>query len=43
MTIYISTGGIKTSKADEVAINYLNNGINTIELSGTCYYPKIIE
>ena len=43
MTIYISTGGFKTSKADEVAANYLKNGINTIELSGTSYYPNLLN
>lgn len=43
MTIYISTGGFKTSKADEVAINFLKNGINTIELSGTCYHPNLLN
>ena len=39
MTIYISTGGFKTSKADEVAINFLKNGIILLN----CQAPVIIQ
>ena len=43
MTIYISTGGFNTSKAEDISSNFLNIGIDTIELSGTSYHPNIIE
>jgi sugar phosphate isomerase/epimerase len=43
MTIYISTGGFNTSKVEDISSNFLNIGIDNIELSGTIYHPNIIE
>lgn len=42
MTVYISTGGYKNSKAEEISKNLMKEGINAIELSGTMYHPEII-
>ena len=43
MTIYISTGGYKNLKAKQVAKDFIKDGVNTIELSGTSYYEEIIS
>lgn len=43
MTIYVSTGGFKNSKIDEISKSLLKEGIDSIELSGTIYYPEIIS
>jgi len=43
MTIYVSTGGYKNSKAEEISKSLLQDGIDSIELSGTIYHPEIIS
>tara|TARA_B110001450_G_scaffold255495_2_gene283218 strand:- start:7177 stop:7584 length:408 start_codon:yes stop_codon:yes gene_type:complete len=43
MTIYISTGGYRTTKAEEISTNLMKEGINSIELSGTLYHDEIIS
>jgi len=43
MTIYVSTGGYKNLKAEEISKNFLKEGMNSIELSGTVYHPEIIS
>ena len=43
MTIYISTGGYRTTKAEEISTSLMQEGINSIELSGTLYHDEIIS
>ncbi len=43
MTIYVSTGGYKNLKAEEISKSLLEEGIDSIELSGTMHHPEIIS
>ena len=39
MTVYVSTGGYRDSKAEEISKSLMEEGIDSIELSGTMYHP----
>ena len=43
MAIYISTGGYKDSSAEKICKDLFNEGVTSIELSGTKYVEGIIE
>ena len=43
MTIYISTGGYPNLKAEDVSKSFIEEGIFSIELSGTTYHSDIIS
>lgn len=43
MTVYVSTGGYRDSKAEEISKSLMEEGIDSIELSGTMYHPEIIS